>query len=62
LGYEHVDELLGRDMHSLLHHHRGDGTFFLVEECRILRATRTGEGSPRTRRIAMAGKWNEFPR
>jgi PAS domain S-box-containing protein len=44
LGYEHVDELLGRDMHHLLHHTRGDGTLFPVEECRIFRATRTGEG------------------
>jgi signal transduction histidine kinase len=44
LGYEQVDELLGRDMHHLLHHTRGDGTLFPIEECRIFRATRTGEG------------------
>jgi PAS domain S-box-containing protein len=44
LGYANVDEILGKDMHSLFHHHRGDGTPFLVEVCRISRATRTGEG------------------
>jgi len=44
LGYEHVDELLGKDMHHLLHHTRGDGTPLPAEECRILRVMRTGEG------------------
>jgi PAS domain S-box-containing protein len=44
LGYEHVDELLGRNMHDLVHHTRGDGTAFPVEECRSFRATRTAEG------------------
>jgi len=44
LGYEHVDEILGREMHSLLHHHRGNGTLLTVDECRIFDATRTGEG------------------
>jgi PAS domain S-box-containing protein len=42
LGYERVDELLGRDMHHLIHHTRGDGTSFPAEECRIFRATRAG--------------------
>src|SRR5208282_3370577 len=44
LGYEHADELLGKNMHHLIHQTRGDGTPFPVEECRILRTTRTGEG------------------
>ena len=44
LGYEHADELLGKNMHHLIQQTRGDGTPFPVEECRILRTTRTGEG------------------
>jgi PAS domain S-box-containing protein len=44
LGYERVDELLGKDMHHLIHQTRADGTPFPVEECPILRTTRTGEG------------------
>jgi PAS domain S-box-containing protein len=44
LGYERLDEVLGKNMHDLLHHSRGDGTVFPVEECRVHRVTRTGEG------------------
>ena len=44
LGYEHADELLGKNMHHLIHQTRGDGTPFPVEECRIVQTTRTGKG------------------
>jgi PAS domain S-box-containing protein len=44
LGYERVDELLGKNMHDLIHHTRSDGSLFPVEECRIFRAFRAGEG------------------
>ncbi|PYT45094.1 MAG: hypothetical protein DMG45_02605 [Acidobacteria bacterium] len=44
LGYEHVDEVLGKNMHNLIHHARADGTLFPVEECRVHRVTQTGEG------------------
>jgi PAS domain S-box-containing protein len=44
LGYERVEELLGRDMHHLIHQTRGDGTLLPLEECRIFQATRTGVG------------------
>ena len=43
LGYERDDEVLGMNMHRLIHHTRADGTFFPAEECRIYRAFRTGE-------------------
>ena len=44
LGYEHIDQVLGKNMHDLLHYSRGDGTVFPVEECRVHRVPRTGEG------------------
>jgi PAS domain S-box-containing protein len=44
LGYERVDDLLGRDMHQMIHQTRADGTTFPVEECRIFRTRHTGEG------------------
>ena len=50
LGYEHVDELLGRDMHPLIHQARGDGKLLPVEESRIFQAARTGEGVHETTR------------
>jgi PAS domain S-box-containing protein len=44
LGYEGVDELLGKNMHDLIHYARADGTLYPVKECRNFRAVRAGEG------------------
>jgi PAS domain S-box-containing protein len=38
------DELLGRNMHELMHHHKPDGSPYPVVECPIYRVMRTGEG------------------
>jgi PAS domain S-box-containing protein len=38
LGYADPSQLLGRDMHALMHHTRRDGSPYPVEECRIFRA------------------------
>jgi PAS domain S-box-containing protein len=42
-GHTSADQLLGKDMHELLHHSRSDGTHFPVEDCRIYRAFRSGK-------------------
>jgi PAS domain S-box-containing protein len=42
LGYQ-SEELLGRNMHNLAHHHREDGSIYPVEECPIFGAFRKGE-------------------
>jgi PAS domain S-box-containing protein len=44
LGYERMDEVLGKNMHNLIHHNHADGTLLPVEECRVHRVARTGEG------------------
>ncbi len=44
LGYAHSDELLGKNMHDLIHHSRPDATPLPVEECRIFRAFKSGQG------------------
>jgi PAS domain S-box-containing protein len=44
LGYERVEEVLGKNMHGLIHHTRADGTLFPVEECRVHRVIQTGKG------------------
>jgi PAS domain S-box-containing protein len=44
LGYEHIDDVVGKNMHHLIHQIRGDETLFPVAECRICQTTRTGEG------------------
>jgi PAS domain S-box-containing protein len=41
LGYE-PDEVLGRQMHYLIHHSHGDGSRMPVEHCRIFKAFKEG--------------------
>jgi PAS domain S-box-containing protein len=41
LGYR-ADELVGKDMHEIIHHHRVDGTAYPREECPIYNAFKEG--------------------
>lgn len=45
LGYQAPEELLGKNMHALMHHTRGNGTPYPAEECQIYVAIREGEAS-----------------
>ena len=50
LGYEHIEQVLGKkNIHHLLHHSRADGTAFPVEECRVHRVIQTGGRCPARR-------------
>jgi two-component system cell cycle sensor histidine kinase/response regulator CckA len=44
LGYRDADELVGRNMHGLMHHSLRDGTPYPVHACRIDQSFRTGKG------------------
>lgn len=44
LGYEKEEELLEKNMHSLIHHTRVDGTPYPLNECRIRQVIKTGQG------------------
>ena len=44
LGYESVNQLLGQDMHALIHHTRSDGSAYSVDECPILGVFHASEG------------------
>ena len=44
LGYERDADLLGKNMHALVHHTRPNGEPYPVEECRIYRSFRRHEG------------------
>ncbi len=44
LGFDSADELLGRNMHNLVHHSLPNGKSYAMEDCRIYRAFRVGEG------------------
>ncbi|HEX8896219.1 MAG TPA: PAS domain S-box protein, partial [Terriglobales bacterium] len=43
LGYS-PGEALGRTMHDLIHHHKGDGSNYPAEDCPVYRALQKGEG------------------
>ncbi len=38
------EEVLGRKMHDLIHHHKPDGSVYPLDECPIYRAFKKGEG------------------
>ncbi len=38
LGYDSPDELIGKNMHWLIHHARADGSRYPIKECRVYRA------------------------
>jgi PAS domain S-box-containing protein len=61
LGYETVDEVLGKNMHELIHHTRADGTPFPAEECRIHGVTRTGEGIHAQDEVLWRANGTSFP-
>ena len=44
LGYGHPDELLGRQMHQLIHHTRSDGTCYPPEACPMCSVLQGEEG------------------
>ena len=45
LGYEEAAELLGKNMHAVMHHSRPDGTVYPVAQCKIYEAFRRGQGT-----------------
>ena len=45
LGFKSAEQVLGRDMHKLIHHAHCDGTPYPVEDCPIFRTFHTGEGT-----------------
>jgi PAS domain S-box-containing protein len=61
LGYGRIDELLGKNMHDLIHHTRADGTLFPVEECQIFQAFRTGKGVHVDSEVLWRANGTNFP-
>jgi PAS domain S-box-containing protein len=42
LGYQDASNLLGKNMHQIIHHSRADGSAYPAKECRVFEAFRTG--------------------
>ena len=45
LGYQDENEVLGKNMHSLIHYSRADGSSYPESECKIYRAFRTNQAA-----------------
>ena len=45
LGYKNQEQLLGINMHDLIHHSHADGSSFAVKDCKIFKAFQNGIGS-----------------
>ena len=61
LGYEDPVELIGKNMHNLMHHTRPDGTPYPSDECRIYLAFRRGEGSHVDDEVLWRSDGKSFP-
>jgi PAS domain S-box-containing protein len=61
LGYESSAELLGRNMHELIHHTRTDGTPYPVEHCHIYEAFRQGKGTHVDNEVLWCKDGTRFP-
>ena len=45
LGYQEATELIGKNMHSLIHHTRADGSHYPVAECRLYYCLQSNENA-----------------
>lgn len=61
LGFEKLSDLLGKHMHSLVHHTRSNGEPYPVEECQIYRAFLRTEGVHVDDEIMICSDGNPFP-
>jgi len=61
LGYSSSEELLGRNMHDLIHHTHPDGSSFDVHDCRIFQAFLNGEGTQVTDEVLWRPDGTSFP-
>ncbi len=61
LGYESAEDLLGKNMHVLIHHTHPDGTPYLENECQIFRAFQKGEGTHVAEEVFWRSDGTSFP-
>ncbi len=61
LGYGHSDDLLGKQIHSLIHHTRADNTPLPLKDCSIYRVVQTGQGVHADGEIMWRADGTSFP-
>ena len=61
LGYADPQAVIGRNMHGLIHHTRGDGRPYPAEECRVIQAFRAGTGNHADDEVLWRADGTSFP-
>jgi len=61
LGYHSLEDVIGKNMHFLIHHSRPGGRPYPVEECRIFQAFRSGEGTHVDDEVLWRADGTSFP-
>jgi PAS domain S-box-containing protein len=61
LGFADAGQLVGRNMHALIHHTRKNGTPYAVEDCRIFRAFVQNQGSHVDDEVLWRADGSNFP-
>src|SRR5260370_22608647 len=61
LGYREASDLLGKNMHEVMHYKRADGTPYTVEECQIYQAFLHGKGSHVDGEVLWRSDGTNFP-
>jgi len=61
LGYQTQDDILGKNLHSLIHHTRADGNIYPVEDCRISQAFREGRAIHADDEVFWRADGSSFP-
>ncbi|MDP3426766.1 MAG: PAS domain S-box protein, partial [Humidesulfovibrio sp.] len=61
LGYARPEDLLGKNMHGLIHHTHANGTAFDVQDCRIFQAFQQGQGTYVDGEVLWRADGSSFP-
>ncbi len=61
LGNENAADLLGKNMHDIMHYTRADGSPYPVTECRIFQAFQRGEGAHVDDEVLWRANGTSFP-
>ena len=61
LGYEREEDLLGKNMHDLIHHSYEDGSKFPLDSCKVFRAIQTGIGYSENGEVFWKKNGSNFP-
>lgn len=61
LGFKSAEDLLGRNMHNLIHHKHNDGTHYDVHDCAIFKAFQTGQKAHFDDEVLWRADGSSFP-